>query len=78
LLASAVNAGVENDLTRIQAALAELSEPQLHVLVNATKGLPQTAPSLLAWIEAACDWEPRFVLGAATAAGGDSARRGCN
>ena len=37
--------------------LAELSEPQLHALVNATEGVPQIAPGLLAWLEAACDWE---------------------
>jgi hypothetical protein len=27
------------------------------LLIDATSGVTQTAPGLLAWIEAACDWE---------------------
>ena len=26
-------------------------------MIDATNGVPQTAPGLLAWIEGACDWE---------------------
>ena len=50
-------------LAAIKAALAELSEPELHALIDATKGAPQVAPGLLAWIEAACDWELNGRLG---------------
>ena len=39
------------------AALAQLDEEQLAALIGSTNGVPQVAPGLLAWIEAACDWE---------------------
>ena len=45
------------DLNPVAAALAELTDTELHALIDATNGLPQTAPGLLAWIEGACDWE---------------------
>ena len=48
---------MDANLQPITAALAELSEPQLHALIDATKGVPQIAPGLLAWLKAACDWE---------------------
>ena len=38
-------------------ALAEVTDAELHALIEATYGVPQTAPGLLAWIDAACDWE---------------------
>ena len=44
-------------LHAIAAALAELDDAELHALIAATNGVPQTAPGLLAWIAAACDWE---------------------
>lgn len=39
------------------AALAELSDGELHALIATANGGPQTAPGLLAWIEHAADWE---------------------
>ena len=39
----------------MKAALAEHTDGELHALIDATNGVPQTAPGLLAWIEAACD-----------------------
>lgn len=45
------------DLAPAIAALAELDDGELHALIDATNGVPQTAPGLLAWIEGACDWE---------------------
>lgn len=53
----------QTHLAAIKAALAELSEPELHALIDATKGAPQVAPRLLAWIKAACDWELNGRLG---------------
>jgi hypothetical protein len=48
---------MDDDLGAVTAALARLDDVELHGLVDATKNVPQTAPGLLAWIEAACDWE---------------------
>jgi len=45
------------DLTPVAAALAELSDCELCVLIDTTDNLPQIVPSLLAWIGHACDWE---------------------
>jgi hypothetical protein len=44
-------------LDHIVAALADLSDAELHALIAASNSVPQTAPGLLAWLEAACDWE---------------------
>ena len=35
---------------------AELTDVELRALIDATNGVPQTAPGLLAWIDHACDW----------------------
>lgn len=48
---------MDTDLTAIKAALAGLSDTELRALIDAANGVPQTAPGLLAWVEAACDWE---------------------
>ena len=45
------------DLTAIKAALAELTDAELHALIAATNGAPPIAYGLLVWIEGACDWE---------------------
>ena len=39
------------------AALAELSDAEIHALIAATNGVPPIAYGLLVWIEGACDWE---------------------
>jgi hypothetical protein len=48
---------MDDELSAVTTALARLDDVELHALVDATKNVPQTAPGLLAWIEAACDWE---------------------
>jgi hypothetical protein len=48
---------MDDDLNAVTLALARLDDVELHGLVDATKNAPQTAPGLLAWIGAACDWE---------------------
>jgi len=48
---------MNNDLTAVKAALTELSDLELRVLIATTYGVPQIAPGLLAWIDSACDWE---------------------
>jgi hypothetical protein len=48
---------MDNDLTAVKAALTELSDPELRVLIATTYGVPQNTPGLLAWIDSACDWE---------------------
>ena len=48
---------MDADLTAVKAVLADLSDPDLRGLIDATCKAPQTAPALLAWLEAACDWE---------------------
>jgi len=45
------------DLDPVFAAPADLSDTELHALIAAAYGVPQTAPGLLAWIDGACDWE---------------------
>ena len=47
----------QTDLLHVTTALAELTDRELRTLIDATNGVPQTAPGLLAWIEHACDWE---------------------
>ena len=44
-------------LDGIKPALAQLIEPELKGLIDAARGSPPVAPRLLAWIDAACDWE---------------------
>jgi hypothetical protein len=48
---------VEPDLQAVSSAFADLTDSELHALIDAIKYVPQIAPELLAWIEAACDWE---------------------
>jgi hypothetical protein len=45
------------DLQSVIVALANLTDSELNALIDATKNVPQAAPGLLAWLEAACDWE---------------------
>jgi hypothetical protein len=45
------------DLMPVAAALAELNDGELCVLIDVTNNLPQIVPGLLAWIGHACDWE---------------------
>lgn len=47
---------MDTDLTAITIALAAFADGELESLMAATHRVPQTAPGLLAWIEAACDW----------------------
>jgi hypothetical protein len=55
---------MSSDLSAVEAALAELSEPDLHGLIAATKSTPrQCAPDLMGWIESICDWEMNGRLG---------------
>jgi len=44
------NPVMDADLTSVVAALANMSDTELHALIAATYGIPQTAPALLAWI----------------------------
>ena len=48
---------MNHDLQAVAAALSETSDDELAALITAAKSAPQTAPGLLAWIEAACHWE---------------------
>src|SRR5512141_1819535 len=48
---------MDRALHAVAAALAELDDAELHALIAATNRVPGRAPSLLAWIAAACDWE---------------------
>ena len=45
------------DLVPVAAALAELNDRELCVLIDVTNNVPQIVPGLLAWIGHACDWE---------------------
>ena len=45
------------DLMPVAAALAELNDGELCVLIDVTSNIPQVVPGLLAWIGHACDWE---------------------
>jgi len=45
------------DLVPVAAALAELNDGELCVLIDVTNNVPQIVPGLLAWIGHACDWE---------------------
>jgi hypothetical protein len=45
------------DLMPVAAALAELSDGELCVLIDVTNNVPQIVPGLLAWVGHACDWE---------------------
>ena len=44
-------------MSRIKAALAGIADAELRGLAEATNDVEQVAPGLLAWLEAACDWE---------------------
>lgn len=48
---------MDADLQSVTAALAGLTDTELRALNDATHGVPQIAPGLLAWIEHACNWE---------------------
>jgi hypothetical protein len=54
---------VDANLQPVTSALAAISEPELHSLIDETKGVPQVAPGLLAWLEAACNWELNARVG---------------
>src|SRR5262245_47095505 len=45
------------DLGPIKMALAACASDELFAVIDATNNAPQLAPGLLAWLEAACDWE---------------------
>ena len=53
----AQNGATDTDLSLVAKALAGLNDCELRPLIDATNGAPQIAPGLLAWLEAACDWE---------------------
>ena len=44
-------------LRRVVASLAEVPNHELHELIDATYRAPRIAPVVLAWIDAACQWE---------------------
>ena len=48
---------MDANLNAIKAALAELSDVELHALIAATNGVSPVAYGLLVWIEGASDWE---------------------
>jgi len=48
---------MDTDLRAVKAALAEISDQELQALIEATRDGAQTAQGLLAWIDAACEWE---------------------
>ena len=54
------------DLTVVRVALEGLTDPELYALIVTTNESPQIAPSLLAWIKGACDWEVNRRTGATT------------
>ena len=45
------------ELMPVAAALAELNDGELCVLIEVTNNVPQIVPGLLTWIGHACDWE---------------------
>jgi hypothetical protein len=44
-------------LNSVRAALAELTDIELHALIASANDGPQTAPGFLAWLEHLVDWE---------------------
>ena len=46
-------------------ALASLGDDELQALIDATHKVRQVAPGLLAWIDAACEWELNHRAGLA-------------
>jgi len=48
---------MDADLTAAKAAPANISDTELAALIDATYGVPQIAPGLLAWLDSAWDWE---------------------
>ena len=53
---------MDANLVPFAAALAEMSDAELHALTDATHKAPQTTPGLLAWIDAAFACELVSVL----------------
>jgi len=48
---------VDAKLQPIATALADVADTDLRGLIEASNDVEQIAPGLLAWLEAACDWE---------------------
>jgi hypothetical protein len=48
---------MDTELRAVKAALADISDNELQALIDATRDGTQTAPGLLAWVDAACEWE---------------------
>ena len=48
---------MDTELRAVKAALADISDIELQALIDATRDGTQTAQDLLAWIDAACEWE---------------------
>ena len=46
---------MDADLTAAKAALANISDTEFAGLIDATFGVPQIAPGLLAWLDSAWD-----------------------
>jgi len=47
----------DSDLSAVEAALTELDDSELCVLIDSTNNVTQLVPALLTWIGHACDWE---------------------
>ena len=48
---------MDASLDPVVAARADLGDDEMHALIAASYGVPQTAPGLLAWVDGAADWE---------------------
>ena len=53
----------QDDLRRIKAAFACMTDAELDAISGATYGLPQIARGLLAWLDSACVWQLRHRAG---------------
>ena len=51
------------DLHGVRAALATMTDSELHAVSEMTYEVPQVAPGLLAWIDSACVWQMRQRVG---------------
>ena len=51
------NGAMETGLSRIEVALAVMTNAELDALSKATYNVDQIAPGLLAWVDAACVWQ---------------------
>jgi hypothetical protein len=49
------NVGMNAALLPLVAGVSELSDPELHVLIDTANGVPQFAPGLVAWIVSAAE-----------------------